>query len=160
MQRIHRASGFTIVELLVVITIIVLLSTIILAAINSARENTREKTRLSDLANIELALTLFRESERFYPPFPDGAEIGTAGALDDIIKFYNGNTFVDPKNQDNVYEYWFDSDFTCYAPGQAVVYARTMEQSKNANYNEVCTHPDRHTTNGAGPNSYIIVFKQ
>ena len=88
-MKLHTRSGsigFTIVELIVVISIVLLLVTIVLASIVEARQNTREKKRVSDLANIELALTLYREKNGEYPTYPNGIEIGTGGALDAVIK--------------------------------------------------------------------------
>lgn len=154
----YKYRAFTLVELMVVVGIITIMATIIFASISMARENTREKKRVADLSNIEMALLLFNEKERTYPEYDAGIEIGIGEGIDDAIEMYNGNAYTDPKSQDDAYAYWYDSDFTCYGPGQAVLYARTMEQSKNANYTEVCTHASADTTNGAGNSSYIIVL--
>lgn len=155
--------GFTLVELMVVIAIIVVMLSIISAAIAQARENSREKERVSDLANIEFALTLAKEKDRNYPAHTAGVEIGVAdvSGIDDVIRLYNGNIYTDPSSEGagGTYGYWYDSNFTCSDTGQAVIYAKTMEQSKNANFDAICTSPSADTSN-AGSGSYIVVLKQ
>lgn len=161
----HKQGGkraFTLVELMVVVGIIAVIASIILASISTARQNTREKKRLADLGTIEFALTLYREKERSYPSFDSGAEIGVGGAIDAVIELYGGNVPHDPNTTGTggSYAYWYDSDFECYAPGQAVIYVRTMEQSKNGNYNDVCTSATPDATNGAGAGSYMVILEQ
>lgn len=160
-QSKNTPKGFSLVELLVVVAIITIIATIILASIMQARQNTREKKRLSDLANIEFALTLYKEKNRNYPIFPTGIELGIGNVMDDAIRQYSGNTYADPlaEGGDGIYEYWFDSSFTCSEPGQIVIYIRTMEQSKNANFNTLCTHASRDIVI-SGPNTYIEILKQ
>lgn len=151
-------SGFTLIELMVVIAVIGMLAVIILAAISTARQNTREKVRVSDLGEIEFALTLYREANRNYPSFPSGVQIGTGGTLDTQIQNFIGSIPRDPR-EGGVYGYWYDSNFTCSDTGQAVVFVRTMEQAKNANFDDVCTDPSADTT-VAGASSYVQILKQ
>lgn len=138
-----------------------LIATIILASIFQARQNTREKKRVSDLANIEFALTLYKEKNRAYPVFPLGIISGSDGGniFDSHMLTFNGNIYRDPKHETGVYEYWYDSSFTCSEPGQTVVFARTMELPKNANFTSVCTHSSA-DTGVANANSYIEILKQ
>lgn len=144
MYRRASQKGFSLVELMVVCAIIVIMVSIILGAVSVARQNTREKKRISDLASIEFAIALARQRDDAYPAYASGAEIGVTTALDNTIRTLNRNAgatgvYLDPSNQDGVYEYWYDSSFTCTQPGQVVVFARTMEQSKNANFSTLCT---------------------
>ena len=60
-------KGFTLLELLVVISIISLLATLALAQINNARENTRDARRKSDLRQIFTALELYYDDYNLYP---------------------------------------------------------------------------------------------
>ena len=52
-------KGFTLVELLVVISIVGLLSSVTLASLNSARVKANDAKALSNLREIENALTLY-----------------------------------------------------------------------------------------------------
>lgn len=157
--KVHK--GFTLVEIMVVVAIISMMIGIISAGISQARENTREKKRVSDLANIEFALTLYREKERDYPNFPTGVEIEPELELGSVVQEFMGNSYTDPSISESggAFAYWYDSDFTCTEPGQVVIFARTMEQSKNANFDELCTDT------GAGgetadSGSFIVVLQQ
>ncbi|HAZ16531.1 MAG: hypothetical protein A3H59_02750 [Candidatus Jacksonbacteria bacterium RIFCSPLOWO2_02_FULL_43_9] len=59
--------GFTLVELLVVISIIALLSSLATASFNSARKKARNAKRMSDLKTISLALELYYDTNNAYP---------------------------------------------------------------------------------------------
>ena len=162
----RNKHGFTLIELLVVIGIITILTSVVLAAMSTARQNTREKKRVSDLGNIELALTLFKEGDTNfkYPAYTTATELGFTSVLDTVLKKLNGPLPVDPSNTgaNGTYGYWYDSSFTCGAPGQAVIYAKNMEQSKNSNFATVCTHASASVSDtGVSTNKpYIVILKQ
>ena len=67
-KKINR--GFTLVELLVVISIIATLSTILFASFNDSREQARDKTRMADLKTLQLAVELYKAQNESYP-MPD-----------------------------------------------------------------------------------------
>ncbi len=136
----HTKKGFTLIEVIVVIAIISILLSVVLFAIVQARKDGRDKKRVSDLANIELALTLYKEKNRDYPVYPNGVELGRGGTLDDDILLFNGNTYVDPLNDapDGEYGYWYYSNFLCNGKRVNVVIAKKMEKTSNGNYDEVC----------------------
>jgi hypothetical protein len=147
---------------MVVIGIMAVIMSVILYGISLARQNTREKHRLAELAKIEFALTLYNEAHRQYPAFDSGAEIAVGGSIDALLATYGLGIEADPKSSGvagGTYAYWYDSDFTCTEDGQKVIFVKTMELSKNANFSEVCTAstPD---TDVAGANSYITILKQ
>jgi len=60
-------SGFTLVELLVVISVIGLLAALIMVNFNAARERARDVERKSDLDQIKKALRLYYNDKNVYP---------------------------------------------------------------------------------------------
>jgi type II secretion system protein G len=77
-------KGFTLLELLVVISIIGLLSSVVLASVNSARENARDTKRISDLREVRTALEMYYTDNGFYPNHNNSqtspsVECGTSG---------------------------------------------------------------------------------
>ncbi len=68
--------AFTLVELLVVISIIGLLSTIAVVSLNSSRSKARDTKRLADIRQIMLAMQLYRETNGQYP---DPGALGCGG---------------------------------------------------------------------------------
>lgn len=64
-------KGFTLVELLVAITIVAILGTIGVAAFNSVFKNNRDQQRWRDLGTIKQALELYRAEQGYYPAAAD-----------------------------------------------------------------------------------------
>ena len=60
-------KGFTLVELLVVISIIGILSGLLFANFGGVREKSRDGVRKSDLGHIQSALELYRADQGSYP---------------------------------------------------------------------------------------------
>jgi len=79
-------NGFTIVELLTVLSIITILVSLLIPAISMVRRNAKEAQQKSQLANIEMALTSFKSDYGSYPPssgidrFTDGIRNDYCGA--------------------------------------------------------------------------------
>src|SRR3989338_4058187 len=67
LNRQRKFSGFTLVELLVVISVIGLLASVILVSLNSARTKARDSRRKADLAQITKALELYYDTYGGYP---------------------------------------------------------------------------------------------
>jgi prepilin-type N-terminal cleavage/methylation domain-containing protein len=72
----YNRRAFTLVELLVVISIIGLLSTIAVVSLGSARTKTRDGKRIADIKQISTAMQLYYDDKGTYPntgnsgPFP------------------------------------------------------------------------------------------
>lgn len=69
MNKIKKQSksGFSLVELLVVIAIIGILSTLSVIALNNAREKARDARRITDIKQVQTALELYYNDENSYP---------------------------------------------------------------------------------------------
>ena len=66
-KNITKISGFTLVELMVVISIISVLVSVILVSLNGVRANARDAKRFSDLRQVEVALELYKQDNNQYP---------------------------------------------------------------------------------------------
>ena len=68
-MRHSRKPGFTLVELLVVISIIGMLVALLLPAVNSARESGRANTCRNNIKNLSLAMQQFEQAQKQLPGF-------------------------------------------------------------------------------------------
>src|ERR1700730_14520698 len=65
--RNKEQKGFTLIELLVVIAIIGLLASVVLLALNSARQKSRDGKRLAESRQLATAFELFFNDNNDYP---------------------------------------------------------------------------------------------
>jgi prepilin-type N-terminal cleavage/methylation domain-containing protein len=64
----NKQTGFTIVELLIVIVVIGILAAITIVAYNGVQARARDSQRVSDLQSIQKALELYKAQHGTYPP--------------------------------------------------------------------------------------------
>ncbi len=63
----NNKSGFTLVELLVVIAIIAILATLAIVALQQARKSARDAKRIADIRQMQTALELYYNDWGQYP---------------------------------------------------------------------------------------------
>ncbi len=68
-----QSSGFTLIEILVVVAIVSMLGTIVFASLNSARARARDVRRRADLNQLRTALELYYDSHN--QTYPDTAGV-------------------------------------------------------------------------------------
>lgn len=103
-KNINTQSGFTLMEMLVVMVIIGIL--IILAASNylSARIKSRDGAKKSDLNQVAEALEMYYNDKGTYPATSgDGEPVGVRTAPNPDETFAWGDVFHDPDNSSTIY---------------------------------------------------------
>lgn len=68
----HRSSGFTLIELMIVIVILGILSTMVVLNIAGAPDEARVTKAKTDMQTIESALILYKVQNGFYPTTEQG----------------------------------------------------------------------------------------
>lgn len=74
----NRRSGFTIVELLIVIVVIGILAAITIVAYNGIQVRARDSVRIDKVKNIAKAIELYYVDNGRYPPIMDGMGFETS----------------------------------------------------------------------------------
>ncbi len=100
-------TGFTLIELMIVIVILGLLATVIMPRILNRPEQARRMKAKIDIRNIESALALFKTDTGRFPTTSEGLE---ALVSDPGIKGYNSDSYLDKVPSDpwgNKYIYIF-----------------------------------------------------
>jgi prepilin-type N-terminal cleavage/methylation domain-containing protein len=70
-MKFSKRKGFTLIELMVVISIISLLSSIVLSSINSARAKSRDTKRISEMKSMQIAIEMARSADVQIPSSND-----------------------------------------------------------------------------------------
>ena len=177
-----QKKGFTIVELLVVVSIIAILSTIVMVNISSAREKARDAQRNAEIEQIALTLETFRHTHGHFPcEVADAdcpgqtvdANFGTTGVIGEAIYGgeYSGITTLlseflssvphDPLGPgDSQYKYYYDGNQWCggQAKNQAVLAVIKMEDEEKGNADDTICDSWGGEGGIGGAGSYMIVL--
>lgn len=137
-----KRSGFTIVELLIVIVVIGILAAITIVAYNGIQQRGRDAQRVSDISNIMKSLEAYKVLNGVYPVATSTSGSGsyemsteTSGTfMEYLVPTYFGKTPVDPINDGTRYYRYYRYDASTVAtygcPGRGaliVLYAFGFE---------------------------------
>src|SRR3989344_4455904 len=75
-------KGFTLVELVIAMTIVAVLATIGFATFSSILKNNRDQERIKDLNSVKQALELYRSNNHSYPASLDLSCLSSASLID------------------------------------------------------------------------------
>ena len=134
--------GFTLVEMLIVISIIAILTGIIITNLTGAKGKARDAKRVSDLSHIQLALQLYFDRCGRYPEPDSNGGVGPGGDTDECSRtkdgtiLYTMSDFISsiptPTSEAGQTVYGYDYDFTL-KPYTYVLYAALESPSAAVN---------------------------
>jgi prepilin-type N-terminal cleavage/methylation domain-containing protein len=79
MNKFKKQLGFTLIEFLIVMVIIIILASISVIALNGQRTKARDAKRISDIRQIRTALEFYFSDEGEYPVTPQPIILGISG---------------------------------------------------------------------------------
>ncbi|MFH0749862.1 MAG: prepilin-type N-terminal cleavage/methylation domain-containing protein [Candidatus Gottesmanbacteria bacterium] len=101
-------QGFTLMEILVAISIIAVLTAIGIVSYTSINKNARNAKRRSDIEQMRSALELYRSDFGYYPAVNTGG-LNAASNLVGVIDAYMSSIPTDPKAVDYNYPYAYQA---------------------------------------------------
>ncbi|MDP2090837.1 MAG: prepilin-type N-terminal cleavage/methylation domain-containing protein, partial [Candidatus Gracilibacteria bacterium] len=74
-MKLQKQKAFTLVELIVVITILAILGTIAFISLQGYSQNSRDSVRISDVSRMKTTLELFHLDAGKYPSPTEGLDV-------------------------------------------------------------------------------------
>lgn len=131
----YLKAGFTLVEMLIVVAIIMVLATVVLGNLRPSVDKAKDAKRQSDVKQLGVAARLYHER---YGSFPggSGSQVVKAGgtntaskALADFMKL--------PDDPDTVY--YYNANYSCpKAGGNKVVVFAALSDTEGGNFSQIC----------------------
>jgi prepilin-type N-terminal cleavage/methylation domain-containing protein len=125
----EKKQGFTLMEVLVAVSIVVVLATVVMVNIQQAKMKSRDAQRKSDLQQIQLALRLYKDANGAYPATGCGsagwASPGAVTSVDgnitcpvyipNLVPLYISKLPLDPLNENDLDKgFFYKSNGTDY----------------------------------------------
>jgi prepilin-type N-terminal cleavage/methylation domain-containing protein len=102
----HTKSGFTIVELLIVIVVIGTLAAITIVAYNGIQTRGRDSRRSNDISQLKTAIALYKTDNGNYPPACGADDTGcNVSNLASYLSAYIPTIPQDPQYSAKIYSY-------------------------------------------------------
>lgn len=131
-----KTNGFTLIEMLVVISLIGILAALALVSFTSAQKQARDTVRKSDLKQYQTATESYAsKNSGIYPIHASIVTITTSSTLCGSSELNIGACPVDPKNI-SPYLYKYISDAT----GTSYVYWGGLEKNSTTSYWVLCSN--------------------
>jgi len=119
-RKYTTSSGFTIVELLIVIVVIAILAAISIVAYTGIQQRARDSERTAELNSLQKALELYHVDTGGYPrcgstgpntPPVLSSGVATSCLTDELVPNYISAVPADPTSADP-YRYWYAAGYT------------------------------------------------
>lgn len=135
-NKIKKIRAFTLIEILVVATIIAVLVTVTAVSFANAQKNSRNSKRKTDLETVRQALVLYRQDNGSY------GNVGTTSTAENFTTiltplvtggYLTSTSIIDPKTGDATYAY----KARCTSgsnPCNKVELSATLETDPSSNY--------------------------
>lgn len=105
MKIFNDRRGFTLMEILVAISIIAILTAIGIVSYGSVNRRSRDTKRKSDTEQVRSALEMYRTDNGYYPAIGAGSWTNASGLSTVLVATYMPAIPSDPKSPDSVYRY-------------------------------------------------------
>ncbi len=126
-----RQSGFTIIEIAVVISVIAIIASIILVSFNQVQKDSRDRRRTADATALKVAVEAYYRDNNEYPKIPtcnDGASCNSSDLAPFLVPKYIPAIPMDPKGIE--YNYVYDRTYNPDAYGFYIQYEGTPGNCK------------------------------